>query len=337
MALVRRSGRIAKEIGILLLGTDTMGRVFSEETKTVTLSRHGAGVVSQHRWAPDERLTLRFLGGTSEVSVRLVGEMGHDARGYTYGVSFVDPELDFWELKFPPPPQWHGAVESEMECSLCLARDVVDQTEVEADVYALTQYILRFCPRCGTSTEWRHAAGDSGTPFPRRLPSPPTANHDHHKDALSSESANRFASSRADDAEPGFTRSEGSDQSAVGVELPEAQPQEERAPEATAVVAGTANRRRDVRTGVNFTGCIRQGSSDDEIVECDNLSRGGLSFRSRQSYALDSIIEVAAPYSLGAHAIFVPACIKHVEALPGGTLFRYGAAYAQPRKRTRDF
>jgi hypothetical protein len=333
MGLVRRSGRIAKEIGILLLGTDTMGRVFSEETKTVTLSRHGAGVVSQHRWAPDERLMLRFLGGTSEASVRLVGEMGHDARGYTYGVSFVDPELDFWELKFPPPPQWHGAVESEMECSLCLARDVVDQTEVEADVYALTQYILRFCPRCGTSTEWRNASGDAGTPFLSQLSSPPAANHNG---APTSESASRFASSRADDAEPGLTRSEGSEQSTVGVELPEAQPQEERAPVVTAVVAGTANRRRDVRTGVSFTACIRQGSSDDEIVECDNLSRGGLSFRSRQSYALDSIVAVAAPYSLGDHAIFVPACIKHVEALPGGTLFRYGAAYGQPRKRTRD-
>jgi hypothetical protein len=335
MELVRRSGRIAKEIGILLLGTDTSGRMFSEETKTVTLSRHGAGVVSQHRWAPDERLTLRFLGGTSEVSVRLVGEMGHDARGYTYGVAFVDPELDFWELKFPPPPRWHGAVDSEMECSLCLTRDVVDQSEVEADVYALTQYILRFCPRCGTSTEWRHAAGDASTPFPRQLSSSPTA---VPKGAHNSASASRFATSRSVDAEPrGLTRSEGSEWGTVGVELPETQSHEERVPVATAVVAGPANRRRDVRTGVSFTACVRQGSSEDQIVECDNLSRGGLSFRSRQPYALDSVIEVAAPYSLGAHAIFVPACIKHVEALPGGTLFRYGAAYAQPRKRPRDF
>jgi hypothetical protein len=65
----------------VLLGTDTSGHVFSEETRTVVLSRHGAGVLSRHWLAPDEILTLRFLGGTSEVDVRLVGEMGEDARG----------------------------------------------------------------------------------------------------------------------------------------------------------------------------------------------------------------------------------------------------------------
>jgi hypothetical protein len=43
---VRRSGRIKKEIAILLLGTDTQGHVFAEETKTGTLSLHGAGIVS---------------------------------------------------------------------------------------------------------------------------------------------------------------------------------------------------------------------------------------------------------------------------------------------------
>jgi len=43
----RRSGRIAKELPIVLLGTDTAGKVFAEETKTVVLSRHGAGVVSK--------------------------------------------------------------------------------------------------------------------------------------------------------------------------------------------------------------------------------------------------------------------------------------------------
>ena len=39
MGKVRRSGRIAKEIRILLLGMDINGTVFSEETHTVTLDR----------------------------------------------------------------------------------------------------------------------------------------------------------------------------------------------------------------------------------------------------------------------------------------------------------
>ena len=43
MGKVRRSGRIAKEIRILLLGMDCNGTVFSEETQTVTLSRARRG------------------------------------------------------------------------------------------------------------------------------------------------------------------------------------------------------------------------------------------------------------------------------------------------------
>jgi hypothetical protein len=58
MQRTRRSGRIAMEIPILLLGTGTTGKMFSEETKTVVLSRHGAGIVSQFAFAPDEVLTL---------------------------------------------------------------------------------------------------------------------------------------------------------------------------------------------------------------------------------------------------------------------------------------
>ena len=85
----RRSGRIASQIRIVLMGTDTSGRVFSEETRTVVLSRHGAGVLSKFRVALDEILTMRFLGGSTEVAVRLVGELGHDSRGYTLSLIHI--------------------------------------------------------------------------------------------------------------------------------------------------------------------------------------------------------------------------------------------------------
>jgi len=67
---------------ILLIGTDTSGRVSAEETQTVTLSRHGAGIIPKHKLAADGMLIMRFLGGSSEVSIRLVGRLGEDVRGY---------------------------------------------------------------------------------------------------------------------------------------------------------------------------------------------------------------------------------------------------------------
>jgi len=47
MSGVSRSGRVSRQIPILLLGTDTSGRVFSEETRTLVLSPHGARILSR--------------------------------------------------------------------------------------------------------------------------------------------------------------------------------------------------------------------------------------------------------------------------------------------------
>jgi hypothetical protein len=334
MGGVRRSGRIAKELGILLLGTDTLGRVFSEETRTVALSRHGAGILSAHKLAPDEILTFRLLGtsASSEAEVRLVGPMGEDGRGYTYGVAFVDPDLDFWQIEFPPPPpqwgQWVGDSDSSLECSLCHTREVVQQSEIEADVYALTRGILRFCQKCGNSTVWREAAPDAATSAAARPAQPAPCSPAGVTDgtgATEPASAPVTSSRITSSLTPALAHAEKT--APIAVALPEALP-----PAATAVVARTSNRRRDVRTRVSFMACIRQGDAGEEIVECDNISRGGISFRSRKSYAVDSAIDVAAPYSPGWHAIFVTASIQHVETLPSGTLFRYGAAYTAQRK-----
>jgi hypothetical protein len=333
MGGVRRSGRIKKEIDILLLGTDTSGRVFSEETTTVVLSRHGAGIVSRYKLAPDETLTLRLLGASHEAGVRLVGPMGEDTRGFTYGVAFLDAELDFWQIDFPPPAEWQTDLYCTLECSLCHSRQIVHQSEIEADVYAIAQGILRYCESCGNSTVWRRAAGDAVTrpvirpatkPVTPAPPAPPAVIQ--QVDSAPSDSL-YSGSPITTSSRPAWTPAE--ETAPVAVALPEPTPTEVLPQPATSAPwdRTTINRRRGVRTRVTYMACIRHADSGDEIVECDNISRGGLSFRSLKSYAVDALIEVATPYSPGWDSIFVPACIKHVETLPSGTLFRYGAAY----------
>jgi hypothetical protein len=113
---------------------------------------------------------------------------------------------------------------------------------------------------------------------------------------------------------------------AVQAAVPEGQRGAPLPPGATAVVARSSNRRRDPRTRVSFTAYIRQGDTGEEIGD---ISRGGISFRSRKAYAVGSEVEVAAPYSPGWHAIFVSARIAHAEQLPGGNLTRYGAVYVK--------
>jgi hypothetical protein len=98
--------------------------------------------------------------------------------------------------------------------------------------------------------------------------------------------------------------------------------------------ARSENRRKHLRTKVSFNACVRHSdsgpASKNDIVVCEDMSRGGLRFKSRKRYAERSLIDVAAPYSPGPSNIFVPAQIVFVQELPEQKLFRYGVAYVRP-------
>jgi len=96
------------------------------------------------------------------------------------------------------------------------------------------------------------------------------------------------------------------------------------------------DRRKEVRTKVDLTACIRQSEFDEEVVVCENISHGGLCFRSKNHYRQGSRIEVAVPYSPRAANIFASAWIIYSQELPRGDSFRHGVAYRirGPRAKT---
>ena len=87
---LRRSSRIPKELAILLTGSDMDGKGFSEMTKTVLLSRHGAGIISTYKLSAEQEIIIRYLDTNKEALVRVVGRIGSEGEIYTYGVAFVD-------------------------------------------------------------------------------------------------------------------------------------------------------------------------------------------------------------------------------------------------------
>jgi len=306
----RRSGRIPRRLPIVLLGSDTSGRVFSEETVTLVLSRHGAGVLSRHKLAPDETLSVRLPGASREVEVRLVGHLGQQEDGYVYGLEFRDPDVDLWGVDFPPAmPVPDELIHPTLECELCKARCRVENGDIQEDVYAVNESVLRFCERCGVTTSWRRAS-------PERPPdseSPKVANSPRALDMV-----------REPVPVPVL---------AVSGEDAVSETADHRVAAATAQPSGRrGNRRKHVRTRVSFLACVRFHGSDD-VVECDNISKGGLCFRSRRHYPVNESIEVAAPFSEGEQPIFASGQIRRVEELPAG-LFRYGVEYGAAPKVT---
>jgi len=270
---VRRSSRIPKEINVLLVGSDTEGKVFSEPTKTVLLSRHGAGIVSRYKLSAEQELILRRLDTNKEAEVRLVGQIGVEGEVYTYGVAFLDSTNNFWGLDFPAPSEAEKRMRMvSLECGSCQTQETVEQSDLE-------------------STFWKGASGDVEE-APVRV---------------------EMAPGRSMGWVPG------EEQASLPVAVA--------APAEPAPAVHRENRRKYVRTKVNFKACIRSFTNGDDIVTCEDVSRGGLCFKSRKPYPENFRVEVAAPYTPGVPNFFTPAEIVYVRELKDEKKFRCGVAY----------
>lgn len=287
----RRSGRIPKEVAIRLIGWDADGKEFVEQTKTVLLSRHGAGIVSTYKLAAEQEMILVHLERNKESEIRVVGQIGSEGGSYTYGVAFLDPNVDFWGVPFPSAKDGevleHGMV---LQCGVCGHSEFMNTGALESDIYAIHDGILRDCNQCHRSTFWRQTTDKvSDDPaLPQAEPVPP--------DPVSCE--------------------------AVSHEVVSPEPVATLAPCSTP--QPFKNTRAHARIRVNFTACVRDPGSGDCIVLCENISRGGLCFKSRRRYFQTAQIEVAAPYSPGSPCILVPARIVYVQEIPEEGMFRCG-------------
>lgn len=297
---LRRSSRIPKELAILLTGSDMDGKGFSEMTKTVLLSRHGAGIISTYKLSAEQEIIIRYLDTNKEALVRVVGRIGSEGEIYTYGVAFADPgTIDFWGIDLAPVSEKEKEARRVLlECGNCKERETVEHSDVESDVLVINAGIVRFCKQCGDSTLWRRAA-EVPEEQPVLVVAGPGASVSSSAEApLSPQPSPSAQTSSAYGAPP------------------------ERKPHAP-----IDNRRKHPRTKVNYKACIRRSGFNDEIVTCEDMSKGGISFKSRKPYFQRAAIEVAVPYSPGGNAIFVPAEIAWVLEITKDKLYKCGVAY----------
>lgn len=102
------------------------------------------------------------------------------------------------------------------------------------------------------------------------------------------------------------------------------------APRATAAkdeVDGRSIKRKHSRLKMRMEMCVRSIEHGDDVVQLDDISRGGFGFRSRARYRKDQRIEAATNYQPGGPNIFVPARITSAGRAASDGFARYGAAY----------
>jgi hypothetical protein len=172
IAPVRRSDRIFLELDIQITGYEISGREFYERTQTLVLSRHGAKILSQRTLVPQQELIVRCLKTGKEAVASVVGTIGETSEGFYYGIAFLDPEFDMWDIDFPPLPVAHPeGNKTFLECLSCHRLEVVPLDAFELEVLMASQRLLRFCERCGDSSVWRQISEAEA----RELPAPPPA------------------------------------------------------------------------------------------------------------------------------------------------------------------
>lgn len=89
-------------------------------------------------------------------------------------------------------------------------------------------------------------------------------------------------------------------------------------------------RRNRTRVKARVLACIRRRGFQEEVAVCEDLSKGGIAFRSRNEYPQGTRLEVAVPFTPGSGAIFVPIRIVFSQAIPSAGLYRHGASYLKP-------
>ncbi|HET7108512.1 MAG TPA: PilZ domain-containing protein [Candidatus Acidoferrum sp.] len=336
---MRRSGRLLKSVPILLIGSDAEGRMFSEDSHTVVLSLHGAGIVSSHKLMAEQELILRSKETGREAEIRVVGEIGSENGHHTYGVEFLDDDLDFWETEFPAPPSaTERPLELILECGSCGESVTLLNGDYEFDVCAIHGGLVRYCPDCGFATVWkRPESGDVphmvAPKVGRKLEPPPRTPVVVEHAGLELQHEESVAHPFSGYMEPRVTVNLDTREEMLEAdgELPSGvrAKSESRAP-ATATTTAVEDRRARVRAKVNYHACVQSSAFGKDVVMCIDMSRGGLGFKTRNAYAISTDVTIAVPFSPespNAPAIYVPARVVNVAELPEQKLFRCGVAF----------
>ena len=267
----RRSDRISISFTLETMGTNAEGRPFLETARTVVVNRHGALVSLNHKLRVGQTVTVRRRandGSIRQTDVRVVACEKELPSGGEYGVSFVDPNLDFWGIEFPEPERSVDAVVRLLvECTHCKSQELAYLDSRELKEFEANHLFARQCRMCEAPTIW--------------------------KQPLESISHAGNSESRKEGAE-----------------------------------AATASPERETtRYETHLTACVRERPGTEEMAVCENVSRQGIAFRTKNRYVEGAHVEVAVPYTPGMANVFVPAVVIHVRALPTAGLYRHGAKY----------
>ena len=99
----RRSQRVILRVSVVVFAQGVDNQPVSEETRTVTLSAHGARILLGLNVSIGQSLTLRNSRTGEEVLCRVAYLSPQQPEKREIGLDFMKPCPGFWHISFPPP------------------------------------------------------------------------------------------------------------------------------------------------------------------------------------------------------------------------------------------
>jgi hypothetical protein len=98
----RRSQRIVLSVSVVAYRSQKQGLAFSEGTRTLVVSAHGALISLTAKVAVDQPLLLKNALTGEEQECRVVFTQKKEMGSTEVGIEFRDPAPGFWHIAFPP-------------------------------------------------------------------------------------------------------------------------------------------------------------------------------------------------------------------------------------------
>ena len=112
----RRSQRLALSVSVVAYRSQKQGLAFSEGTRTLVVSAHGALISLTAKVAVDQTLLLKNALTGEELECRVVFAQKKAMGSTDVGIEFREPAPGFWHIAFPPVDwRWQGRANRNRE------------------------------------------------------------------------------------------------------------------------------------------------------------------------------------------------------------------------------
>ena len=155
VSATRKGDRISISISVQISCADLTGQHFTEVVQTVNVSRNGCCLLLKQSLSIGQKIFLQRMGSREEAVGRVVGQTGICAEGNLYGIEVLNPNENFWGIRFPQQKELEeGTVRLLLKCSKCQNCEETALNEVDLSVFQITHHLTRKCQVCAANTVW---------------------------------------------------------------------------------------------------------------------------------------------------------------------------------------